>query len=380
MRTIGGILFAMMTSLAVPVTDAANEGVRIKDLGRIDGVRNNMIVGYGIVTGLAGTGDSSRSQATLQSIVNTLRDFGLSVNTAQLSARNVAAVTVTATLPPFARPGDKIDVTISSLGDARSLSGGTLLMTPLVGPDKRIYALAQGSIVVGGYQYDLNGNLMQRNHPTAGVITEGATIEKGMSAHILKDDGTIEMLLHDPDYTTANRVAVALNQALGIEAARAVDAGRVRIQVPPEFQPNDQRSSVVGFVAKVENVVIEPDQRARVVVNERTGTVVSGGDVRISAVTVTHGSLRVRIETDYLVSQPGGILIEPRSSIRTEVVPRTRLDVKEDEMSVVSLPGGTRVAELVDALNRIKTNTRDMISVLQSIKRAGALHAELIVQ
>jgi flagellar P-ring protein precursor FlgI len=365
----------LVLALILPAAQAATDGVRIKDLGRIDGVRDNMIVGYGIVTGLAGSGDTSRSQATLQSVVNALRDFGVAVNTSQLSSRNVAAVTVTATLPAFARSGDKIDVTISSIGDARSLSGGTLLMTPLYGPDKRVYALSQGSIVVGGYQYDMNGNMVQRNHPTAGVITEGATIERTVTTQIVKEDGGIDMLLFDPDYTTASRVAEALNRGLGASAARAVDPGRVRITVP-----TDQQASLVNFIALVENVTVEPDQRARVVVNERTGTVVSGGDVRISKVTVTQGSLRVRIETDYLVSQPSGILVEPRSSIRTEVVPRTRIDVKEDGMNVVSLPGGTRVSELVDALNKIKTNTRDMISVLQSIKRAGALHAELIVQ
>ena len=369
-------LLLAVSALFLSTSQAATEGVRIKDLGRIDGVRDNMIVGYGIVTGLAGTGDSPRSQATLQSIVNALRDFGVAVNVSQLSSRNVAGVTVTATLPPFARPGDKIDVNISSLGDARSLNGGTLLMMPLYGPDKRVYALAQGPIVVGGYQYDLNGNLVQRNHPTAGVITEGATIEKSVNSQIMKEGGVIDMLLFDPDYTTASRVADAVNRGLGGNTARAVDPGRVRIDVPA-----DQQSGLVSFIARVENVTIEPDQRARVVVNERTGTVVAGGDVRISKVTVTHGNLRVRIETDYLVSQPdSGVLIRPTSSIRTEVVPRTRIDVKEDPMNVVSLPSGTRVGELVDALNRIKTSTRDMISVLQSIKRAGALHAELIVQ
>jgi flagellar P-ring protein precursor FlgI len=372
-RYIVGFLLALL----LPAAQAATEGVRVKDLGRFDGVRDNMLVGYGIVTGLAGTGDTSRSQATLQSVVNALRDFGVAVTPSQLSSRNVAGVMVTATLPPFARSGDKLDVTVSSLGDARSLNGGTLLMMPMYGPDKRVYALAQGPLVVGGYQYDLNGNMVQRNHPTAGVITEGATIEKTVSTQIVKD-GVIDMLLFDPDYTTASRVAEALNRNLGGNNARAVDPSRVRIDVPA-----DQQAAVVGFIAKLENITVEPDQRARVVVNERTGTVVAGGDVRISKVTVTHGSLRVRIETDYLVSQPGagGVLVEPRSSsIRTEVVPRTRIDVKEDGMNVVSLPGGTRVSELVDALNRIKTNTRDMITVLQSIKRAGALHAELIVQ
>lgn len=354
---------------------ASATGIRIKDLGRIDGVRDNMIVGYGIVSGLAGTGDSSRSQVTLQSIANALQDFGISLTTSQLNSRNVAGVIVTATLPAHGRSGDKIDVNVSSVGDARSLLGGTLLMMPLYGPDRRVYALAQGPLSIGGFKYDLNGNVVQRNHPTSGVIPEGATIEVTVASKIVKDDGAIALLLFDPDYTTASRIASAVNATFGGNIARAEDAGRVSVQAPAR-----ETERLVDFVARLEGVLVEPDQRARVVVNERTGTVVSGGDVRISTVTVTHGNLRVSIVSDYLVSQPNGVLVEPSRSIRTEVVPQTRINVQEDAMNTVSLPAGTRVSELVFALNRIKASTRDVITVLQSVKRAGALHAELIIQ
>jgi flagellar P-ring protein precursor FlgI len=353
----------------------AAEGVRLKDLGRVDGVRENMMVGYGLVSGLAGTGDSSRSAATLQSVVNALQAFGVNVTLSQLSTRNVAAVMVVGTLPAYARAGDKLDVNVSSVGDARSLAGGTLLMMPLYGPDKAVYALAQGPLSVGGYKYELNGNSVQRNHPTAGTISEGATVEKGVAAGILKDDHRIDILLADPDYTTASRAAEAINAAVLSPVAQAVDAGRIAIDVP-----TGERDRLVDYVARIENTIVQPDQRARVVVNERTGTVVSGGSVRISAVTVTHGNLRVSIVTDYLVSQPNGVYVRPTSSIGTAVVPQTRVDVNEEGVNVVSLPSDTRVAELVEALNKIRTNTRDVIAVLQSIKAAGALHAELILQ
>jgi flagellar P-ring protein FlgI len=369
------VWIAALVSLVAAAGSGAAEGVRLKDLGRIDGVRDNMVVGYGLVTGLAGTGDSSRSQATLQSIVNALQSFGVNVTMSQLSTRNVAGVMVVATLPAYARPGDKLDVNVSSVGDAHSLSGGTLLMMPLYGPDKSVYALAQGPLAVGGYKYELNGNSVQRNHPTAGTISEGATVEKNVAARIVKDDNRIDVLLSDPDYTTASRVAEAVNANLQTPVARAVDAGRVAVDVPlPD------RDRIVDFVARVENTIVQPDQRARVVVNERTGTVVSGGAVRISAVTVAHGNLRVSIVTDYLVSQPNGAYVNPGSQISTQVVPQTRIDANEDNVNVVSLPPDTRVAELVEALNKIKTNTRDVIAVLQSIKAAGALHAELILQ
>jgi flagellar P-ring protein FlgI len=374
MRAWTTVFIVSICASLVGIARAA-EGIRLKDLGRVDGVRDNMVVGYGLVTGLAGTGDSARSAATMQSVVSALQAFGVNVTSSQLSTRNVAAVMVVGTLPAYARAGDKLDVNVSSVGDARSLAGGTLLMMPLYGPDKAVYALAQGPLSVGGYKYELNGTSVQRNHPTAGTISEGATVEKSVTARILKDDHRFDILLADPDYTTASRAAGAINASGLGPVAEAVDAGRITVDVPP-----GERNRLVDYVARIENTIVQPDQRARVVVNERTGTVVSGGSVRISAVTVTHGNLRVSIVTDYLVSQPGGVYARPTSSIATAVVPQSRVDVNEEGVNVVSLPQETQVAELVEALNKIKTNTRDVIAVLQSIKAAGALHADLILQ
>ena len=354
-------------------------GVRIKELGRIDGVRENMISGYGIVTGLAGTGDTSRSQATLQSVANALREFGLNVAPQQLSSRNVAAVLVTATLPAFARSGDRVDVIVSSMGDARSLTGGALLMTPLYGPDRRIYALAQGAVSIGGYKFELNQNTVQKNHPTTGIVPEGAMIEAALSSRVLADDGTLRLALFDPDYTTASRIAAAVSEKLAVTAA-AVDAGRVAIRVPEADQ-----ARLVDFVARLESLTVQPDLRARVVINERTGTVVSGGGVRLSKVSVAHGDLKVNITTDFLVSQPeifGGIDSNVRvgRGVRTAIVPQTRIEANESGMNSVTMPDGATVSDLVAALKQVRSTTRETIAILQSIKRAGALHAELVIQ
>jgi len=354
---------------------AANlESVRLKDLGRIEGVRENSLIGYGLVTGLAGTGDSSRSRATLQSVANMLLQFGITVTTDQINSRNVAAVMVTATLPAFSRPGDKLDVNVSSLGDARSLVGGTLLMTPLNGPDRRIHALAQGPLSVGGFKYDLNGNVVQKNHPTAGSVPGGAIVELGASTYLIKEQNIITILLFEPDFTTASRITDSLNASFGKDAAKAVDAQRVEVRAS-----DTERNNVVELLSRLENVTITPDQRAKVIVNERTGTVVSGGDVRISMVTVSHGDLKVSIVTDFLVSQPT-FVSRTGPGVRTEVVPSTRIDARENEGGSISLPAGTTVADLIAALHKIKTSTRDVITILQGIKRAGALHAELIIQ
>jgi flagellar P-ring protein precursor FlgI len=365
--------------------------VRLKELGRLDGWRDNALVGYGLVTGLAGTGDSFRNRTTSQSISNLLSRFGLSLTSEQVQSRNVAAVMVTASLPPFARAGGRVDVTVTSLGDARSLVGGVLLLSPLRGPDARVHALAQGPISVGGYKYDLFGNVVQKNHPTSGAIPGGAVIEAGVDTKVVSQAGTVTFVLNDPDYTTASRVSEAINIAFGQPIARPRDAGSIEVSVPAAESDGEP----VTFLRRVENVSIAPDQRAKVVVNERNGTVVSGGDVRISKVTIAYGDLKVSITTDYGVSQPypgvsGGY--GPRyggyapgyggyaSGGRTAVVPHTRVEVDEVEAQSVSLEGQTTVADLVRALNRIKTSPRDMISILQSMKTAGALHAELIIQ
>jgi flagellar P-ring protein precursor FlgI len=367
-------LGAAAALLAAASAPAQEFGVRIKELGRVDGIRENMISGFGIVSGLAGTGDSSRSQATLQSVANALREFGLNVTPAQLTSRNVAAVLVSATLPPLARSGDRLDVIVSSMADARSLTGGALLMTPLYGPDRRIYALAQGAVSVGGYKYELNANLVQKNHPTTGIVPEGAVIEADISAQVLGADGTIRLVLFDPDYTTASRVAAVVGERLSV-AATPLDAGKVAITVPEA-----ERGRLVDFVARLESLTVHPDQRARVVINERTGTVVSGGGVRLSNVSVAHGDLKVSVVTDFLVSQPGGVLVRPGPGIRTEVVPRTRIEANEESVNSVTMRDGATVSDLVAALKQVRSSTREVIAILQSIKRAGALHAELIIQ
>ena len=374
MKSFVAMAMAAAVLLAAVSAPAQDFGVRIKELGRLDGVRENMVSGYGIVSGLAGTGDSTRSQATLQSVANALREFGLNVTPAQLASRNVAAVLVTATLPAFARTGDRLDVIVSSMGDARSLTGGALLMTPLYGPDRRIYALAQGAVSVGGYKFELNANVVQKNHPTTGIVPEGAVVEADLTAQVLSPDGTMRLVLFDPDYTTASRIATAVNEKLSASAA-AMDAGRVAIRVP-----EGERERLVDFVARLESLTVQPDLRARVVINERTGTVVSGGGVRLSNVSVAHGDLKVTVVTDFLVSQPGGVLVNPGPGIRTQVVPRTRIDANEEGLSSVTMPSGATVSDLVAALKQVKSTTREVIAILQSIKRAGALHAELVIQ
>jgi len=362
-------------ALAAAAASAGAQGTRIKDLGRIDGVRDNDLVGYGLVTGLAGTGDSLRSKMTRQSLSNMLYQFDLNVPADQVQSRNVAAVIVTSRLPAFAKPGDKVDVTVTSIGDARSLLGGTLMMVGLKGADNRVHALAQGALSVGGYKYDLNGNLVQKNHPTVGTIPAGGSVEVGTHPQLLKPGGVLTLVMSESDYTTASRVAAAINTSLGADAsARAVDPVTVEVAVDPRWQRD-----LVGFVTRIESLTVEPDHRARVVVNERTGTVVAGGDARISKVTVSHGDLKVSVVTDYAVSQPAFVR-QTAPDVRTEVVPRTRINVSEDEGESVSLAANTTVTDLVRALTKVRTSPRDMISILQGIKAAGALHAELVIQ
>jgi flagellar P-ring protein precursor FlgI len=351
----------------------AAETVRIKDLGYLQGWRDNALVGYGIVTGLAGTGDSPSNRTTRQALSNVLAQFNLTVPADQVQARNVAVVMVSASLPPFAREGDRLDVTVASAGDARSVLGGTLLVTPLRAPNGRVYALAQGALSVGGYRYDANGNVVQKNHPTVGSVPGGAVVEVGVTTQVLAHD-SVTFVLAEADYTTAQRVAIAMNRQLGGEFAEARDASGIEIRVPAA-----QRDRPVEFFARVENVLVEPDRRAKVVINERTGTVVSGGDVRLSPVAISHGDLKINIATVNAVSQPSGV-IRPGPGVRSEVVTNTRIDVDEQEGPGFLRSSGPSVADLVQSLNRLRTNTRDVISILRAIKAAGALHGELVVQ
>ncbi|MEG3184648.1 flagellar basal body P-ring protein FlgI [Lysobacter erysipheiresistens] len=351
----------------------ANE-VRIKQIARVAGVRENPLTGYGLVFGLSGSGDSMRNRATLQSVANTLRNFGVNVTEDELASRNVAAVIVTAKLPAFAEPGQLLDVQVSSAGDARSLTGGTLMLTPLYGPDDRLYAIAQGAISVGGYQFEGLTASVQKNHPTVGWIPSGATVEQGSPLGVAGDGRSLSILLNHPDFTNATRVANAIRAGIPNVEVRAEHAGKVTVSYP--VQP----ISLVAEIARLENLTIQQQRMARVVVNERTGTVVAGGDVRLGPVSISHGDLKVEISTEFAVSQPNGVLLRPSPNIASVVVPSTRIGVEEEQAPLVSVKEGATVAELITALRAIHLSTRDVIAVLQSIKAAGALDGELVIQ
>ena len=340
----------------------------------MQGWRDNAIIGYGIVTGLAGTGDSSTNKTTRQAMANVYSQFNLTVSPDQVQSRNVAVVLVTAALPTFSHEGDTLDVTVTSAGDARSLVGGSLLMTPLKAANGRVYALAQGPLSVGGYRYDANGNVVQKNHPTVGSVPGGATVEVGVNAQVMTTQQDVTFLLAEPDYTTATRIAAAINTQLGTGLAKAKDASGVTIHVPDAY-----REQLTNYLTQIENVMVVPDRRAKVVINERTGTVVSGGDVRISKVAISHGDLKISISTQNTASQPL-FIGSAGPNVRTEIVSNTRVDVDEQNGPGFVAANNNTVADLVQSLARMKTNTRDIISILRAVKAAGALHAELVVQ
>ncbi|HRO63596.1 flagellar basal body P-ring protein FlgI [Thermomonas sp.] len=348
--------------------------VKLKDLARVAGVRDNPLTGYGLVFGLAGSGDSARNRATLQSVANAMRAYGVNVELSDLASRNVAAVIITAKLPAFAEPGQTLDVQVASAGDARSLSGGTLLLAPLSGPDGRVYAVAQGAISVGGYQFEAPAALQQKNHPTAGVIPAGATVEQAPPVQIGGNGRRLDIVLNQPDFTLANRIVQTLHASLPGIDVQAEHAGRISVHY--QTTPGD----LVAEIARLENILVEPVRRARVVVNERTGTVVAGGDVRLGQVSVSQGDLRIEIRTQYQVSQPGVVLGSVGDGVRTALVPDSRIQANEEPAPVVNVPEGATVADLVSALRGIRLSTRDVIAVLQSIKAAGALDGELIIQ
>ncbi|MDR7268221.1 flagellar P-ring protein precursor FlgI [Pelomonas saccharophila] len=364
---------ALVLSLALVALPAQSQSVRLKDLARVGAQRENALVGYGVVTGLSGSGDSSRSKATRVTLSNLLNRFDLSIASDDIASRNVAVVMVTASLPAYARPGDHVDVSVGSVGDARSLEGGTLLMAPLKGADGRVYVLAQGALTVGGFRHDAQGNQVQKNHPTAGLVSGGGTVEVALQ------DGPdvqplLSLVLNQADFGTAGRMADRINESFGADLAEVRDAGAVEVQVPLAY-----RTKVAHFVRQIEGLAVEPDHHARVVINERTGTLVAGGDVRISPVAVVVGETRVTVTAETAVSQPM-LLRSPSSSVRTEVFTNSQLRVQEPVMPKFVPAGPTRVTDLVQLLAKAKTPPRDMISILQAIKAAGALHAELIVQ
>lgn len=364
----------LLAGVLVPQASQAAGGARIKDIARVQGSRAHALVGYGVVAGLAGTGDSQGNRATKQTLSNLLAQFNLTLPPEAISSRNVAVVLVSANLPNFVRQGDAIDVTVTSMGDAKSLVGGNLLLAPLKAPNNRTYVLAQGPLTVGGYRYEANGTVGQKNHPTVATIPGGGLVEVAPPAPDLTQADTFSVSLLEPDYTNAALVADAINTALGAGTALARDPDAVNVRIPQAY-----RNRFVDLMRVIERLEISPDYRARVVVNERTGTVVSGVNVRISQAAISYGDLRISIVSDNTVSQPT-LLRQPTASIRTEVVANSRIDLQEQSGATLVTQAGGTIADLVQALARLHTSARDVVSVLKALKAAGALHAELIVQ
>jgi flagellar P-ring protein precursor FlgI len=346
---------------------------RVKDLGQIEGFRANQLFGYGLVVGLSGTGDKQNTEFTVQTLTNLLQDYNIRVNPDDVQVKNIAAVMVTAEVPAFVQPGTRLDATISSVGDASSLSGGILLLTPLKGSDGKVYAVAQGPVSLGGGYTALGiGARVSKNHQTAGRVVAGALLERAISSRVVNKDGQVIINLSQPDFTTARRIAEALQRSQLNIAAQAISPGMVAVVVPENFKSNP-----VAFVAVLESVEVVPDGPARIVVNERTGTVIIDKNVRLAPVAVAHAGLHITIKTERKVSQPN-----PFGRGQTAVVPDTTIVVAEPEnRQLVELPGGAGVplSEIVQALNSLGVTPRDLIAVFEALRGAGALQAELVV-
>jgi flagellar P-ring protein precursor FlgI len=342
---------------------------RIKDIASFDGVRDNQLIGYGLVVGLNGSGDSDQTKFPVQSLANLLERSGVTINRTNMTVKNVAAVMVTATLPPMVKQGNRLDVLVSSLGDAKSLAGGTLLMTPLKGGDAQVYAVAQGPVSTSSFSYGgQSGGSTQKNHPTAGRVPEGALVERELP-YALTNRSQLRLNLHKPDFTTASRVASVINAKFQSSIAVCNDPGSVTLTLPEKYLGN-----TVEFAAALESLQVQPDMVAKVVLNERTGTIVIGNDVRISTVAVAHGNLTLTIKETPQVSQP-----QPFSrGGETAVVPRSDVSVKEDKGARLTvLKEGANIGDVVKALNAIGVTPRDLIGIMQAIKASGALQGEL---
>jgi flagellar P-ring protein precursor FlgI len=346
--------------------------VLIRDVASVEGIRNNSLIGYGLVVGLKGTGDKQQTFFTIQTLASILQRMGVeippSVVQSTVQVKNVAAVFVTASLPPFARPGMPLDVLVSSAGDARSLEGGLLLLTPLYAADGQVYAAAQGPLVVGGYAVGSAANAKSVNHPTVGRIPNGGLIERDSSLDLTKLQH-LSLLLNDASFTTVEEVAAVINHELAAPAATVVDSRRVEIRTPAPDAGN-----IPALLARIENLEVRVRRRAKVVVNERTGTVVLGRDVRLGAVSILHGSFSIEVTTTYAASQPNAL-----AGGQTEVLPETKLKATESPARNIALNEGASVEDLVMRLQAIGATARDVVSILQAIKAAGALEAELEV-
>jgi flagellar P-ring protein precursor FlgI len=366
--TMGFLLLVSTVTASGAGNTSKKKLARVKDIASVEGVRDNQLVGYGIVVGLRGTGDSSQTVFPLQTLESALERMGVSLqgNATALQTRNMAGVFLSGTLPPFARPGNKLDVTVSSAGDARSLEGGVLLMTPMSGPDGQIYAQAQGPMVLGGYSVTANGSSKSVNYPTTARIPSGAIVERGVPLDLTRMR-TLSLLLNDADFATAETVAAAINRELSRPLAHAIDSRRI------EMQPATGED-VAALLARVEEVEVEVLPRAKVVVNERTGTVVIGGNVTLQPVTILHGGLVVNIVSRMEVSQPNAM-----AQGTTQAVQQTTVEAQDKPANRIELREGATVEDLVENLQQIGATARDIVSILQAMKEAQALEAELEV-
>ncbi|MBE2252152.1 MAG: flagellar basal body P-ring protein FlgI [Myxococcus sp.] len=359
-----------MRTLALLIVIASSSALagkaRLKELTDVQGFRENALVGYGLVVGLTNTGDTEQVLFTMQSMSGLLGRLGVRIDPRDIRSRNVAAVMVTGKLPTFSRTGATIDVTVSAMGNARSLQGGTLLFTPLAGADGVVYAVGQGPVQVGGFDVQAAYASVRKNSPASGTVPGGATVEKSVVPNL--GTGPLTLRLRRPDFTNASRIAAGVNAALGGAGAKALDAAAVEVAVPAGQSPTE-------LLAQLEAIEIEADSRAKVVVSERTGTVVLGETVRLRPAAVAHGGLRVSIQTSFGVSQPGAFA----TGGQTVVAPSQAVDAKEDEKSAVKVPKASTVDELVTALNAIGAPPRDLIAILQALKAAGALDADIEV-
>lgn len=361
------LLALALPALAVDAGQAPQREARVKDIASIEGIRDNQLVGYGIVVGLQGTGDSQQTTFPTQTLAATLLRMGVSVPATSIRVQNLAAVFVEATLPPFAQPGTKLDVTVSSAGDARSLEGGLLLMTPLYGADGKIYAQGQGPLVVGGYSVSVNGNTKQYNHPNTARVPYGAIVERGVPLD-LEGRNKFSLLLNDADFRTAEAVSQAINRELGRQAAHALDSRQIDLSVM-------HGEDIPELLAQVESVEVPVFPRAKVVVNERTGTVVIGGTVVLQPVSILHGGLAINVVSQFEVSQPNAF----SSGGTSQVVQQTSITARDKPVNRIELKQGATVDDLVRSLQTIGASARDVISILQAMKSAGALEAEIEV-
>ena len=363
------IIVSLLSILTVSALLATNaDAVRIKDIANIKGVRTNKLVGYGLVVGLDGTGDGKKAIFTVQSMVSMLEKMGITVNAEDIKVKNVAAVMVTAELPPFSKSGARIDALVSSIGDAQNLQGGTLLLTPLKAANGKVYAIAQGPVNTGGFAAGGNSASVRKNFPTVGRLIDGATVERDINADF-NSRTSLTLSLQRPDFTTVTRVTDAINALFYDQIASASDAGTIQVSVPVAYAGN-----LVELVAMIERLDVLPDNTARVVINERTGTVVMGENVRIATIAIAHGNLSILVKENYDVSQPRAF-----SDGETVVTPDTDLSVQEGENKLVMIPAGASIGDVVNALNALGVSPRDLIAIFQAIKAAGALQAKLEV-